>query len=184
MKNIFLRQINIIFLFIALLACTEKSNKIIIQPLHPYRSTPADYRVNEIVENSFVNKFFFIDNSANQTLTFEKVKIFVQNFVHHDSDYKKFGDYHLYFYRQTSTINENYRENIDGMISNVSLDDFDENLIFKFTWIDLKFSGCEFFYKGKIIEVKRKIEGDVFKDTTIVDHANDRELMIERKKEN
>lgn len=145
-----------------------KQGKNIVKPLYPYRSTPADYNTNEDRSRSFVVKYFFVENFSSRDTILQDVKQYVEKYGSRDSDLVRFGNYQIWLYRKTSEINENFKENFDGRITYKSLSDFDRDLLFKFIWIDQKFSGCEIYNNGVKTAVKRNIKGSMYKDTTTV----------------
>ena len=64
-------------------------------------------------------------------------------------DFSEYGSYMIRFYKESNEINQDFRENIDGIISN-SLSDHDEDLLFEYGWEHKEFSGCKFYEQGKV----------------------------------
>lgn len=177
----FLKLLTYGILVLCLIGCSAKkqlSQKI--KPLHPYRSTPADFNANENKGNSFVIKYFFIENPHYNTSSFDSVVAFVQNFCSSDSDYVQFGNYQMWFYRRTHEINENFREVYEGFYSNNSLTDHTDDIIYKFSWTDRKFSGCEVYNLGDPIEFKMVIKGKIFEDTIASNRIDQGKIKLER----
>ena len=181
MKNILLKYLLMWVVICGFTKCSEKKEQIqAIKPLHPYRGTPADYNVNEDKSRSFVIKYFFVENFSSENTAAQGIEQLVQKYCINDSDFVRFGNYQIWLYRKTSEINENFREDLNGMVSYKSLSDYDQDIIFKFIWTDQQFSGCEIYDIGKRIRIKRNINGSVFKDTTSSVSSEGDDIIMER----
>lgn len=141
-------------------------SKIKISLLHPYSSSPTDYDKNTMPQKSFVVKFYFIQGACNAT---DELSNTVDTFIIaslkiDNKDFNKYGGYYIYFYKKTDKINENFREEVNGFLSN-TLDEYTDDLLFRYEWSDKKFKGCYFYRKGKIIKTVWSKKGDLFKQT-------------------
>lgn len=181
MKHLLLSSLLTFVVFGCLCKCMDKKQqKNIIKPLHPYRSTPTDYNADEDRSRSFVVKYFFVENVSIHNTLLQDVEQYVEKYGSTDSDFARFGNYQIWLYRKTSEINENFKENFDGTISYKSLSDYDRDLLFKFIWIDQKFSGCEIYSDGDKTAVKRNIKGSIYKDTTTLESLEEKTIKLER----
>lgn len=145
-----------ILLFIILISFRCQSGamtNIKVKPLHPYSVSPFYYNQNEPKQQSYICKFFYIEevSKASDNLS-NRVDTFVSRFIKSDSDYYDFGSYKLYFYRETSKINENFREQIDGMITYNLLSAYKSDILFEYTWSGGEFIGCNFYKNGKVVK--------------------------------
>ncbi len=139
----------------SLLSCGHDGSGISIKPLHPYSSSPYYYQTDDIKDKEYVIKYFFIEgaNKATDDLA-ELVDQFVVNKISSDSDFVDFGGYYMDFYKKTNIINEKFREQTDGIVSNNLLNDHTGDLLFRYTWAGKEFLGCEYFKNGKIIKTE------------------------------
>lgn len=130
-----------------------KPTRIIIKPLHPYSASPYYYKKNETKGKNYIIKYFFIEGACKATdKVSEQVDSFVIKVIRTDTDFIDFGGYYLLFYRKTKVINENFREQINGMISYNLLDEYDNDLLFEYAWSDRNFMGCKYYKDGKVVK--------------------------------
>lgn len=92
----------------------------------------------------------------------------VDNFVAQFYDKSKleveeYGRFTMSFYHETGITNENFRQKIDGMISHNLLEDFKNDLLFTYVWIDGVFIGCNLLKNGKVVETRFPEKGNAFK---------------------
>ena len=145
----------ILFLNMLLSVGCQNANiaSIKIKPLHPFSSSPHDYNPSERKNKSYIIKFYFIEGATqvNDVLS-KQVDSFILKHIKSDTDFVHFGGYNLRFYRKTKIINEDFREQIDGMINYCLLDEYDKDLLFEYLWSDKDFMGCNFYKDGKIVK--------------------------------
>jgi len=131
----------------------QDTSRIKINPLHPYSSSPYYSNPNEKKGKSFVFKYFFIEGATKVTDALSKqVDSFVIKTIKGDSDFNDFGGYHIVFYRKSKNINENFREQIDGMLSFNLLEEYQEDLLYEYIWADKNFLECDYYKGGKIVK--------------------------------
>jgi hypothetical protein len=147
-----------------LLSCCHNAAQISIKPLHPYSASPYYHKQNETKKQNYINKYFFIEGACKSTVSLSKqVDSFLISYIKGDTDFVDYGDYYVDFYRRTKEINENFREVTDGMISHNTLDEHDEDLLYRYMWSDKDFMGCEYYKNGKVIKTVYDKGGDIFK---------------------
>lgn len=163
MKALLIQTLFLNMLFIASCQSSEK-NQIIIKPLSPYTASPANFNTNERKNTSFIVKYYFIEGASKATDKLsQQVNSFIIKRIQHDSDFANYGGYHLLFYKKTKVLNENFKEVIDGMISNNSLDSHQNELLFEYTWSGKDFIECNYYRNGKIIKTTHFKNSSVFK---------------------
>ena len=143
-----------ISLFITLLmSCFGKGTKqpIEVFPLHPYSASPTDYDPSTNKQNTFIEKYFFVDGakSLGSNLA-DTINIFVRQYLESNrTDFEMYGGYSMYFFRKTDQLNSNYR--------NRGTDDtpsshIEEDLLLKYEWSDQKFDSCSVYKNGELIK--------------------------------
>ena len=156
MKNlsIFLIFTSCIVLFASCQNHNIKNVKIL--PLHPYSASPTKYDSTATKANNYFIRYYFIKNADEAVDKIANIiDTFVVQLIKNDSDnFLEYGDYSIYFYRETSRLNENFKEKVDGMINYDLLDNYYDDLLFIYDWRVQKFEGCKYYKNGKIIKRK------------------------------
>lgn len=143
----------------------QDMSKIKILPLHPYSSSPTDYDSTATKSKNFVVKFYFIEGACKSTDELsERVDMFITESLKKDnSDFMEYGGYYIYFYQETNHINKDFKESIDGMISSDILDEYSDDLLFRYEWSDKKFVACDYYKNGKVVNTLYRKKGVIFK---------------------
>ena len=146
-----MQYINMLLL-IWLSSCANYNHAYEIVPLHPYRTTLPR---NDTDSNGTVTKYFFIRGAKNAT---EKLSAYVDSFllkmIERDPDFKQYDSYTIVLYRESEGINENFRQEYDGMISYSLLSEHEDDLLFLYDWLHGSFQFCIYYKKGKVISTK------------------------------
>jgi len=135
-----------------------------IKPLHPYSASPFDYDSTVEKKRNFIEKYFFISNIKSNQGLMDSVDSFVaQLYDKSKIEIEEYGRFSINFYRETEVINENFRQEIDGMISYNLLENYKDDLLFTYVWIDGEFFGCNLLKNGKVIETRFPQNSNAFK---------------------
>lgn len=132
-----------LFVLAILINISCRGQSIIIKPLSPFVSITNDTIIEGRKIGTTKSNFFFIKNYRfDDKDQIKEVKKFV--FKQLDNDYRKFSQYDVYFYKYTSTLNENYIET-----ENDQLAWHNEDQLFYFSWRDGKFFSFLWFENGR-----------------------------------
>jgi hypothetical protein len=178
MRKIFFQ---VFFLSMILSSCCQNTDtsKIKIKPLHPYSASPYYHKQNETKDKNFILKYFFIEGACKATDKLSnQVDSFITKYVQSDTDFVEFGAYYLYFYKRTKAINENFREVTDGMISHNLLDEYDNDLLFEYTFGHKYFRECNYYKGGKIVKTVYDKESGVLKRNPTLPLPGTGEIII------
>jgi len=124
-----------------------------ILPLHPYQASNTDYNADISKSHTFIVKFYFIRGATDATDKLsEKVDSFLRKELKKDSiNFNDYGSYIVRIFRESSKINQDYRENVDGIFSDM-LGSHEDDLLFEYEWERKEFTGRKFYKNGKMIK--------------------------------
>lgn len=150
-------------LFVIFSACCQNKSatQLIILPLHPYVASPIDYDSTQKKDRSFIVKYYFIKGvyEATDELSSKIDSFIIQSLKADNDDYMAYGGYSMYFFKESSQINSNYR--YTGTDDNP--ENHTEDLLFIYSWSAKKFTGCNYYKNGKPVKTIYRKSGDLFK---------------------
>jgi hypothetical protein len=157
----------VLFLIILILYSFSigRKKKIQILPLYPY-----EFRSARNPHDSILEKFYFIDGFT----SYDQDSVELDNFIkeHIDTNYTKYFDYSINFYKKSNLINENYRNpSSDNENINIQLQ------LIKYLWMNGEFHYCV-VHSTPIGESYFKSGSKLFNSTIKHDSHEDNRIQV------
>jgi len=131
-------------------SCNQQdTSKMKIYPLHPYSASPTEYDSTAEKSRTFIVKYFFVQGAvkATEELSFEVDEFLTKSILNDSINFKDYGSYIVYVFKESSTTNQNYRNRGTDDTPGSHIDD---DLLYQYTWEGRKFSKCEFYKNGNV----------------------------------
>jgi len=108
----------------------------------------------------------------------KKTDLFITESLKSDSaDFIEYSEYYIDIYRESKNINDNYRQQIDGIFSNL-LSEHDEDLLFRYEWSGKKFKRCQYYKNGKVFKTVYGKGDGLFKQSFLPPKESSRKIEI------
>lgn len=148
-------------------------------PLHPYTESPCRYDSVRPKSKCYIIKYYYAKGICKATDEMsKKTDLFITESLKSDSaDFIEYSEYYIDIYRESKNINDNYRQQIDGIFSNL-LSEHDEDLLFRYEWSGKKFKRCQYYKNGKVFKTVYGKGDGLFKQSFLPPKESSRKIEI------